>query len=250
MVIEFLEILGTHSSDNLKTICLNLCHVDGMKLFPGPIHAFDTVLTKFKNLNRLEIGYINQQLIENLAESLSANFKQFCITVHDGIEARISDWAWMALKTSCPDLGVTLNVTDNLLHVLLSPKIPLVNIAVQHIGSFSHQFGIKNIAKLFKHSLEELHIRVYDVEPDQYDKFFTHLASFQRLTTFSMSMHIKTEQNIKFLRAFGDMLKRPNTLRDVTFKYHDSRTIGSKVRTEIDKLKEEFGLLLKFEILD
>ncbi|XP_059168612.1 F-box/LRR-repeat protein 21-like [Physella acuta] len=242
-VKSFLEILGTSSGEKMKIITLNYNFID------GPIDDFNTILKNFRNLHRLDIGYINQQLIENLSNSLGTNFTQLFITVEE-LEASISDTAWVALKKSCPDLVVSFYVNGMSEVVLLTPSIPLISITA--VAPLSHEFEIANIATLYQHTLEELHIENHFGEQELSEDFCKHLASFQRLRKFSMSMMIKTEANIKFLRAFGEVLKRPNSLTDVKFKYRDSRTIGSKVLKEIEKLKEESvnsGLLLNVDLL-
>ncbi|XP_059168610.1 uncharacterized protein LOC131950460, partial [Physella acuta] len=190
-VQKFLEILGSSSGEKMKIIVLR----DEDYFFTNrPIDGFDTVLTKFRNLHRLDIGYINQQLIENLSNSLGINFTQLFITVH-GLEASISDTAWVALKKSCPDLVVTFRVTSGLGIVLLTPSIPLISLTVA--APLSHQFEIANIATLYQHTLEELHIEYHLGEQELFEDFCKHLASFQRLRKFSMSMMIKTEANFQ-----------------------------------------------------
>ncbi|XP_059168609.1 uncharacterized protein LOC131950459 [Physella acuta] len=247
-VTEFLEILGKSSGEKIKVMCLINSYEDYDDLHYRPIHAFDIVLKKFTNLQSLTMEYLSEALLQNLSKSLGTNFKYLNLTVSH-LEASISDTAWVALKKSCPDLVVTFHV-DGILGAVLTPSIPLISLTVAK--PLSQEFEIANIATLYQHTLEELHIENHFGEQELSEDFCKHLASFQRLRKFSMSMMIKTEANIKFLRAFGEVLKRPNSLTDVKFKYRDSRTIGSKVLKEIEKLKEESvngGLLLNVDLL-
>ncbi|XP_059168611.1 uncharacterized protein LOC131950461 [Physella acuta] len=162
--------------------------------------------------------------------------------------------AWRALIESCPDVKVSLNVSNYIDCGLLSPHIPLVSITVRFNGQSKtgDQFSLDNIATLYRHTLEELHIGHYKMEGNLTEEFLAQLESFERLRTFSMSMTIKTKQNIMFLRSFKEIVKNQNNLRDVTIKYHGRRTINSGVLREMDSLKEDLkefvdrGLVLKF----
>ncbi|XP_059168613.1 F-box/LRR-repeat protein 21-like [Physella acuta] len=252
-VTKFLEILGKSSGEKIKVICLinSYNNYDYDDLPYGPIHAFDTVLTKFTNLQSLTIEYLSEELLQNLSKSLGTNFKYFFITV-SYLEESISGMAWRALKESCPDLMVSLNVSNRIDCVLLSPHIPLISITVGINVQYGPggQFSLDNIATLYHHTLEELHIG-HHLERDLTEEFLAPLETFQKLRTFSMSMTIRTEKNIQFLRAFKEIVKRQNTLRDVRFMFRHRRTISARLLQEIDSVKEDLkefvdrGLVLK-----
>ncbi|XP_059156192.1 uncharacterized protein LOC131941190 [Physella acuta] len=258
-VTTFLQVLAKSSGETIKYISLDHFFSDFDEYFSlGPTYEFNTALTKFTNLESLEIKYLCEELLQDLGRSLGTNFKHLSITI-DQLEEDIPDTAWRLLTQFCPNLVVSLKLPSDTPsdtpYVILSPSLPLVGITARFNGQSKtgDQFSLANIAALYQQTLEDLHIGHFK-EWQLTEDFLGQLESFQKLRTFSMSMTATTTQNIKFLKVFCEMLKRKNTLREVSLNFGDRRTIGPRVLKEIDNLKEDLkefvdrGLVLNFNL--
>jgi len=200
-----LEAMARGSGRTLEF--LNMEDYFQTRLAPYKLVRFQNVMNKFQNLQRLytNYNYFSEEIMEGLGKSCSRKLK--CITLKvvrlSPTDHILSDDAWKALKTQCPDLEVYVDIEDigafAQVARLLSQEMPLTNlqlwsgIPMPGQGPWRLDLTLYRIGAKFGHCIDSLLLMFDNCHESIDEALLNMLPRCRRLETLTLEATLQIQ---------------------------------------------------------